>query len=180
MTYDFEELLKKHGSEELAEAFVFPHGLTPAEKEVADKEIKEIRMKMLNEMTPEQRIQGHLLGLRYRLEDVVKLNGKSKYQYTFLSAFKEYQQFSEKNPAVFAAEIALTTRELNQLMNGKKAPDIALFHRLEKHSDGTIPAMLWCKLVAQQWKNEIQTDHEAREREAAKVKKATQLKTKAA
>lgn len=177
---NFEELQKKYTLEEIAESYVFPVTLTAEEERESNELLRAARLELLRKMTPEQRIQGHLLGLRYRLEDVVKLNGKSNYQYTFLSAFKEYQQFSEKNPAVFAAEIALTTRELNQLMNGKKAPDIALFHRLEKHSDGTIPAMLWCKLVAQQWENEIQTDHEAREREAAKVKKATQPKTKAA
>lgn len=171
MNYNFEELLKKHGPEELVEAFVFPQGLNPVEKEAADNEIREIRLKSLNNMSPEQRVQGQLLGLRCRLEDVVQWNGKSKYTYTFPSALKEYLQILAKKTATFAAEIALSTRELNQLMKGEKAPGIALFHRLEKHSDGMIPAMLWWKLVAQQTENEITTDHAAREREAAKVKK---------
>ncbi len=180
MAYNFEELLKEHGPEELVQAFVFPHGLTPAEKEAADKEIREIRLKMLNEMKPEQRLQSKLLGLRHRMEDVVKLNGKSKFQYNFPTALEEYQQFSEEKPAAFAAEIALTTRELNQLVKGKKAPDIALLYRLEKHSGGTIPALLWWKLIAQKWEHDIRTDHEAREREAAKVKNGLSFQTSAA
>lgn len=178
MAHNFEELLKKHGPEELAEAFVFPHGLTPAEKEAADQEIREIRLKMLSEMTPEQRLQSKLLGLRYRMQET--LNGNDKFQYNFTTAFAEYLQFSEKKPADLAAEIALTTEELNQLLSGEKAPDIGLFHRLEKHSDGTTPAMLWWKLVAQQWEHEIQHDHEAKAREAAKVKNALKIKTRAA
>ena len=174
----FEELQKKYTLEEIAESYVFPHGLTPSEKEAADKELREYRLEMLRKMTPAERFHGHLLGLRYRMQET--LNGSGKFPYNFSTAFAEYLQFSEKKPADFAAEIALTNEDLNHLLSGEKAPDIGLFHRLEKHSDGTVPAMLWWKLVAQQWEHEIQHDHEAKSREAAKVKNALNIKTRAA
>jgi hypothetical protein len=175
----FEELQKKYTLEEIAESYVFPVTLTPKEQRESNELLRAARLEILRKMTPEERFHGHLLGLRYRMEDVVKLNGKSKYQYSFPTALQEYLQFSEKKPADFAAEIALTTKQLNQLVKGEKAPDIGLFHRLEKHAGGTIPAMLWWKLVAQKWEHDIQTDHETRAREASKVKNGLSFQTSA-
>ncbi len=176
----FEKLQKKYSLEEIAESYVFPHGLTPEEERESNELLRAARLEALRKMTPEERFAAYLLGLRYRLEDVLKLNGKSPYRYTFQSALREYQESSERKPAQLATELALSTRQLNQLMKGEKAPDAALFYRLEAHSDGKVTALQWSRLVAQQWENELSNDHAAREREASKVKKSPVQQTKAA
>ena len=53
-------------AKEQAEAFVFPHGLSVAEKAAADAELKQLRMLRLSQMSDAQRKSAELLRLKYQ------------------------------------------------------------------------------------------------------------------
>lgn len=54
--------------QELAEAHIFPHGLTHEEKKKADEEMRAFRMKVLEEMTEEQKVFSKELRQKYLKE----------------------------------------------------------------------------------------------------------------
>ncbi len=59
---NFEHLNAK----EQVESYVFPHGLSVAEKAAADAELKQLRMLRLSQMSDAQRKSAELLRLKYQ------------------------------------------------------------------------------------------------------------------
>ena len=56
-----------------------------------------------------------------------------------------------------------------------KEPDQGVFFRLENHSGGLIPALLWWKLTIRKQEYEITEDKQRRKREYAKVKNSVRI-----
>lgn len=56
---------KKYSNEELAEAYIFPHDLSPEEKAQSDKELVAFRMELLRNMSEEQKTYSSALQLIY-------------------------------------------------------------------------------------------------------------------
>ncbi len=160
--------------QEMAEAYIYPHGLTAAEKTTADAELKTLRLQRLKQMSAEEKMYGNLLGLKYQMEDYLKRGAFSE-KCSFGAFLKSYLQVLNKNPKEFAAEISLPLTTLNYLMEDKKDPSPELVFRLERHSGRVIPALLWWKLAARKVENNIQKDTLTRKKEAAKVKNELQF-----
>lgn len=59
---------KKYSNKELAEACIFPHGLSKEEKEEADKELLAFRMEIWNKRSSQDKIRDKLLQMKYQLE----------------------------------------------------------------------------------------------------------------
>ncbi len=155
--------------QELVEAYIFPHGLSASEKKEADAELSMLRQQHLLDMPAEQRIYGNLLGLKYRILEYLK-RGEYSGQNSFEAFLSQYIDILNKKHKDFATEISLHPTKLSQLLSGKVEPNLPLVYRLEKHSGGVIPALLWWQVQMKKMENTITQDKAGRLREAKKVK----------
>jgi plasmid maintenance system antidote protein VapI len=160
---------KKLTEQELVEAYIFPHGLSAQEKAETDAEVSKLWQQQLRDMPEEQRVYGNLLGLKYRILDYLK-SGEYSGQNSFEAFLEQYIKVLNKKHKDFAGEISLHPTKLSQLLSGKIGPNLSLVYRLEKHSGGVIPALIWWRLQMRKTENTIRQDKVGRQREAKKVK----------
>ncbi len=170
---------KQLSPQELVEAYVFPHDLTPEEKKAADEELIRLRSERWKEMTPEQKLYANLLGLRFRMQDMAGARKISEPS-DFSVALREYLEILHKNPAELANEIDIPSAELKKILEGVTEPGTPILYRLEKHSGKVIPALLWWKLLAKKWEYNIQKDQETRKKEGKHVKNELRFQSNAA
>ena len=166
----FEELREKYSDEELAESFVFPHGLSEAEKKKADQELWEFRKKLLEEKTTEDRIYSGLLRIKYQitgyLETAEFVPGKD------VSFFlQEYLRVTHRKQKELADELNIHRTRLSRIVNRREKLSLPIAYRLEGHSGDLIPALLWWKLLQKEVEQEIRTDKKERKKEKDKLKK---------
>ena len=154
--------------QEMAEAHVFAHNLSPAEKKEVDTEIKMLRLQRLSTMSDNQKLESDLLRLKFLMEDSIQQEVYSE-KYSFSSFLQAYLKILDKKQVDFAAEISLHPTKLNQIINNKTMPNIPLVYRLEKHSGGFIPALLWWKVFTKKMEADIQNDTTRRLFEGEKV-----------
>lgn len=154
--------------QELVEAAVFSHGLSKAEKEKADEEIKALRMRRLRDMSDQQKMYADLIRLRIKIEDAIESEAYSSDQ-SFGYFLKRYLKIINKTQRAFSRDIGLHYTKLNRILKDKEDPNIPLVHRLEKHSGKTISAVLWWKLLVKKVEHFIREDKETKEEEGAKV-----------
>jgi plasmid maintenance system antidote protein VapI len=154
--------------QELAEAHVFAHDLTPVEKQEADSEMKILRLQRLTTMSDNQKLQSDLLRLKFLMEDAIQQEAYSE-KYNFSTFLQAYLKILDKKQVDFAAEISLHPTKLNQIINNKTTPNIPLVYRLEKYSGGLISALLWWKVVTKKMEADIKNDTTRRLFEGEKV-----------
>ena len=128
--------------QEIAEAHIPPHGFSPEEVLAAEAEMKKFRMALLREMTAEQRTYSDLIRLKLQMEDFLQ-HGEYSEVANFAAFLQQYLRALGKKQSVFADEISLHPTKLNQILLGKAEPNLPLAYRLESHSGGLIPAILW-------------------------------------
>jgi len=155
--------------QEMVEAYIPPHGLSPEEKASADEELRLLRMQRLREMSDQQRLYADLLRLKFQIEDYLN-EGKYLEAFSFGKFLQEYLKVLNKKHNVFASEIGLHTTKLSRLLNDKENPNERLTYRLEKHSGNVIPAILWWKLLLRKLEHKILLDKQTRKEEYSKVK----------
>jgi plasmid maintenance system antidote protein VapI len=143
---EFQKLLDKYGPEELAESFVFPHGLSPAEKKRSDAEMLKILAERRAAMTPGEKLEMNLLRLRLQVDKYLA-TGKFDEEKTFGKILGQYIVTLGKARGVFAKEINVTPSELSQYINGHRKPPQNILVRLELHSNNNITAEHWYRLL---------------------------------
>ncbi|MEX1190403.1 MAG: hypothetical protein WED10_04105 [Brumimicrobium sp.] len=162
------KLNEKYTDKELAESFVFRNDLSPKEKEQADIDLKEMRNKLRDKLTPEKRLLTHLLQLKYQIEDYLKSpNYDSKLSFSFF--LRKYLEILNKKNKEFARDISVAETELSQILNQHRKPSEKIIIRLEIHSNKIIPAITWYRLLEKQRAYEILTDKKLRVRERSHV-----------
>ena len=164
----FEKLSKEYTDEELAEAFVFPHDLTPEEKKAADEELRKIRFQRLHAATQQQRLMADLVRLRISMEDYVK-KGSYDQEHSFGQFFQRYLKIVDRKRRELANDIGVHYTKLSRLLNDKETPGLDILYRLEIHSGKLISALLWWKVVMKKMEHEIRENKEGREIAAEKV-----------
>jgi hypothetical protein len=160
---------KNYTDKELAEAYIFPSELNEVEKKAADAELKKLRFEQLYRMTDTQKRAADLLRLRFQIEEYLK-NGAFDKAYSFAAFLQEYIKIIGKKQIEFAFEINLHPTKLSSILTNKTDPNIALTYRLEKHSNDTIPALIWWRLWIKKIENDILNDTETKKREGNKVR----------
>lgn len=165
----FQELRKKYTVEEIATSMLIPADLSPAEKEKADQELREYRMRMLAGMTEEDRLLSGVMGLRIQMQDYLK-QGIFSSDKSFGKYLGEYIRIINRSRKVISEEIAIHYTKLSRILNDKEEPNVELCYRLEKHSGNLIKAELWWKLIIKKQEYELARDHETRKEEQDKVK----------
>ncbi|MFK7937258.1 MAG: helix-turn-helix domain-containing protein [Saprospiraceae bacterium] len=161
--------------EEEVRAFVYPHGLSKEEKAVLDAEMREIRFRLLRQMTAEDKIFSALIRLNILMNNFIKAEGYSPSQ-GFVSFLKEYLHITKRKQKDFAQEIGLHSSQLSRILNEKESPNLALMYRLEKHSDSVIKAKTWWKVFIKKMEAEVENNDKLRAQEAAKVTNGLQFK----
>ena len=77
---------------------------------------------------------------------------------------------------LFAKDIDIDETELSQILNSHRHPSEKTIIRLEIHSNKTIPALSWYKLLEKEKEYELENDMEIREKEVKHVKNKLTLK----
>lgn len=169
------EDLQRYTHAELADALVFPATEPLAEHEKQEQEHfwAERRAKFENRSVQEQ-IYTDLLQLRFRLEDYIQGDG---YEETldFGYFLNEYIRIQRKKDKVFAQDVDVKPYVLSQYLNGHRNPTDKFIIRLELHSNGLIPALLWFRLLQKEKEFEIAHDPAIRKEENQYVKNKIEL-----
>lgn len=171
MKYDeiFRELRKKYTLEEIADSMLIPADLTKEEQAQADAEIRAYRMKLLAEMSDEDRILSDVMRLRIQIEDYLK-NDTFSYEKTFGKFLEEYVRVLNRSRKGLADDLAIHYTKLSRIINDREEPNVELCYRLEKHSGNMIKTELWWKLIVKKQGFVLEKDQKAKRIEQRKVK----------
>lgn len=168
---------KKYTNKELAQAHIFPHGLTEKQKEEADKQIWEIRKRSLENLDSEKVLLSQMMRLKFKMSQYIASNNYDEL-YTFSYFLKEYVSSLNMTKHAFSKEISLHNSQLSRLLHNKEEPNTNILIRLEIHSNKSIPAIIWFKILEKQKEIELINDKKLRESEKAFVKKTVGFVTK--
>ena len=158
------EIKKKYTDEELADAYIFPTKLSAKQQKEADRALRAARKVSRAQMSADDILMSLLLQLRFQIEDYLNSEqfDPEKSFSVFLGRYVKLQNKKQKD---FATDIGLTEVELSQLMNRHRRPADNILIRLEIHSNNTIPALAWYKLLEREKEYELSTDMVLREQE---------------
>ena len=167
----------KYTNKELAQAHVLPHGLTEKQKAEADKQIWEIRKQSLEELDSGKILLSQMMRLKFKMNRYIASN---KYDeiYTFSYFLKEYVSSLNMTKNAFSKEISLHNSQLSRLLHNKEEPNKNILIRLEIHSNKSIPAITWFKVLEKQKEVELINDTKLRESEKVFVNKTVAIMTK--
>lgn len=164
----YQQLSKKYTDEEIAESFVFSIDLTKEEQQALQKEAYALRMKQRTAMSSEEEMYAALMQLKYQMISYIEqeYNAES----SFSICLERYINIIRKTKNELAQDIGTSVSKLGKLLSGEKEPDRGFLFRLESHSNGLVPALLWWKLAMKKQEHEIERDEKERKEAYAKVK----------
>ena len=160
----------KHIPEEPAEAVVYPVTLTKAQKKNAKEQLALARKKGQIEMAENDKLSLRILQLKFQLEDYI-MNKEFSPELTFGHFLKQYADLLDIKRKQFADDISIDETLLSQFINKHRMPPDYMAIRLEIHSNNSIPATYWFKLVEKQKEFELRTDKELRRKEKKFVRR---------
>lgn len=161
--------LTKYTTEEVAEGLIISQKLTKAQQIEAREQLAAARKQTQALMTDTERMTASLLQLRFKLEDYIESKefiSDKNFGY-FLS---NYLTIINRKRNQFAAEIDIHETLLSQLINNRRSPGENIIIRLEIHSNNTIPASYWYRLVEKEKQYYIETNQKIRRQEKKFVK----------
>ena len=150
----YRKLLQEFTPKELAEAYVFPVKLSPKQQKEADCQLSEALKKSRDNMTKDERLAGSLMGLKFRMEDYFKAD-KPIGEYSFGFFLKQYIELLDRKRREFAGEIGIDETLLSQVVNRHRMPPDYMPIRLELHSNNSIPAEYWLKVIEKDKEKEM-------------------------
>lgn len=166
----YKKLLKEFTPRELAEAFVFPVKLSPKKQKEADQQLSEALKRSRGKMTEEEVLAGSLMGLKFRMEDYFTAD-KPNGEYSFGYFLKQYIELLKRKRREFATEIGIDETLLSQLINRHRTSPDYMPIRLELHSNKSIPAEYWLKIIEKDREREMLSN------KAAMIKKEKRFVT---
>lgn len=167
----YQKLSKHLTDEEIADSMLIPADLTEEEQEEADKELRAFRLKLLSEMTEDQRLYSDLLRFRYQLEEYID-HKEYDGDMNFGVHLEEYIRILKRTKKKMSEELNVHYTKLSRIINNRESPNIEFMYRLEEHSGGLMPAIVWWKLLIKKQEHEIVKDQETRKMIASQVKRA--------
>jgi plasmid maintenance system antidote protein VapI len=160
----YERLSQQYTPEELAESFVFPHEFNKEQLAEVFAEMAEYRKNNPVKLSKEELVSVRLLSLKFQIKNYLNIR-TYKPELDFSHFLKEYLKAMDVTSSQFANEIQIDKTQLSHLINNRRIPNTSLLVRLELHSGGHIPAVLWLKLLDRQREHQLENDHVLRERE---------------
>ncbi len=169
-----DKIVDKYTPKELADSFVFRTKLTTKEKKESDMQLIEMRKKIRKEVTPKQLLLSRIMQLKFQIEDYLN-NASYDINRSFGFFLREYLKSLNKKNKDFASDLDINETELSQILNKHRTPSQKLMIRLEIHSNKTIPAIIWYRLLEKEKEHEILTNTATRKNESKHVKNRLQL-----
>jgi hypothetical protein len=126
------------------------------------------RAKQRANKTEKEQLAARILQFRYQMEDCLNQE-KFSSQRSFGYFLKEYVTILQKKHKEFAHEINIGETELSQLINRHRLPNETILIRLEIHSNKSVPALFWYRLIAREKEHEIVTNQALRRQERKHV-----------
>jgi len=171
----YQQLREKYTDEEIADSMLIPEDLSEEEQKRADEELRTFRFKLLSERTEEQRVYSDLLRMRYQLERYIKENTYME-ENSFGKQLEEYARILKRTKKDLSEDLSIHYTRFSRIINDREEPNIELTYRLEQHSGGLIPALLWWKLIIKKQEFFLQQDEKSRRAEVAKVRNAVRFR----
>ena len=171
----YQQLREKYTDEEIASSMLIPEDLSEEEQKKANEELRAFRFKLLSERTEEQRVYSDLLRMRYQLERYIKESTFME-EKSFGKQLEEYARILKRAKKDLSEDLSIHYTRFSRIINDREEPNIELTYRLEQHSGGLIPALLWWKLIIKKQEYFLQRDEKSREEEVAKVRNAMRFR----
>jgi predicted adenine nucleotide alpha hydrolase (AANH) superfamily ATPase len=165
----FKKMKEKYDSSEIANSYVFRPSLSKKQKENADKELAMSREKNKTQISDMQKIYANLLQLRFLMEDYIKSESYDE-SLSFAYFLRHYIKLKYKVNKDFAKDIHLDETELSSILNNRRPPSDKTIIRLELHSNNTISAISWFKVLEKEKEHQFYTDKNIRIEEEKNVK----------
>ena len=162
------KILEHIDPEEAASSFVFPVELSEKQKKKVSNDLARARRNSPKQMSEEEKLSINLLQLRLQLEDYLA-NQDYYSSMRFGPILKRYLEILKKKRVDFAREIDIHETLLSQLINNHRHPNDSIVIRLELHSNKSIPAEYWFRLVEKERIHAIRTNLKLRKEEKAHV-----------
>ena len=163
----------KYTTEEITDSFIITTNVNQSKKVLA-KFLKDARKETQSEITDKTRLTLKLMQLKFQIEDYLKSDNFNP-KFTFSYFLKEYVDVLNKKRKIFAQEISIDETELSQLINKHRQPNDSVIIRLELHSNNSIPAVNWFKLLEMEKAHSINTNLALRKKERKNVKNQVEL-----
>ena len=165
----YNKLREKYTDEEIADGILFSEPLEEKEQKEVEEEFRILRAERLKNMSQKEVLVGKILQMKYLLKSYFKAE---KYNPTnsFSNQLRTYIKITNRSNKEIAENLDIHPTKLSRILNEKENPNIELMYRLEKHSDGELPAYYWWKLYSIQLEHKIKTDLEKKLAEGRKVK----------
>lgn len=164
-----EKLEKTYTPKELAESFVFRAKLSGKQKKETDRELAEARKKTREKSHPNDALLLRLLQLKYQMEEYSS-NAPFDANRSFGFFLRAYLKSLDKKNKDFASDIDIDETELSQILNMHRKPSEKIIIRLEIHSNKTIPAITWFRILEKEKEHDIVTNTIMRKNEGKHVK----------
>lgn len=142
----YKKLLEEHSPKDLVDSFVFPIKLSAKQQKASDLELAEARQKAREKMTETENLTGRLMGFRFQMEDYFRADMPNK-EYSFGYFLKLYIARLEMKRRGFAEQIGIDETLISQLINQHRMPPEYIPIRLELHSNNSIPAEYWLRVI---------------------------------
>jgi hypothetical protein len=159
---------------ELADAVVFKNTLSVEEVKNASSQLAEARKKNREIFTENQKLYAKVLQLRFLMEDYAKSEVYID-DLSFASFLKKYIRLNYKINKNFANDINLKEAELSLILNRHRLPNEKIIVRLELHSNNTIPAISWYRVLEKEKEHELQANIEFKQKQNKFVKNRLQF-----
>jgi len=170
----YKKLKEQYTEEEIAEGYMIPAQLSEKELEKSNKELLKARMERMAKRSEKQRLIAELARLRVRVKKYLQ-SDLFLDEFSFGKILSEYIQILSISQQTFARDIGIHPSMLSRLLHDKENPNIRLTYRLETHSDGIIPAVLWWKLISRKQAYLIEQNEAQRKKEGKKVQNPLDL-----
>ncbi|UPT69588.1 MAG: hypothetical protein M0D53_10440 [Flavobacterium sp. JAD_PAG50586_2] len=166
---EFKKIKEKYDSNEIVKSYVFRPTLTKKQKEKADGELAKSRESRKSQITDAQKIYSNLLQLRFLMEDYIKSESYDE-KLTFAYFLRHYIKLKYRVNKEFAKDIHLDETELSSILNSRRPPSDKTIIRLELHSNNTISAISWFKVLEKEKEHQFYTNKNIRKEEEKNVK----------
>jgi plasmid maintenance system antidote protein VapI len=164
----YQELREQYTDEEIVDSVLFNEELSAKEQRTVDKEFRKLRLEHLKSLTAKDRLIGDIIQMKVLIKKYFRQDRYNE-QYSFANQLKAYIKLTNRSNKEIAANLDIHPTKLSRIVNGRDTPNIELMYRLEKHSDGELPAHYWWRLHSKELEFQIKTNLEQKLKEGEKV-----------
>jgi len=152
------------------------HGLSQTQKNKADKELIEARIRSLSKIGSKEKAYADLISLKFKLIEYVNIDVFNE-EFLFSKFLKRYVSILDISRRQLAKDLSIHETKFSRLINNKENPGLAILYRLEEHSNKLIPASLLWKLVNMKLEVEINNNTNERKKQSKFVKNKVKLRS---